>query len=136
VEKTGMLRRLEEVQSFMGRVRLASFATITPRNEPHVVPVFFTYTDGKVYVQTDRKSVKVQNLLRNDNVTIAVYSGEEAVIIKGKGRIIQDDEKFVKRTQEHIDKYRLRLDEEEGTRLEYSYSTREYAVLLKLQANE
>jgi len=42
-------------------------------------------------------SVKVKNLLKNDNVTIAVYSGEEAVIIRGKGRIIQDDEEFVKR---------------------------------------
>jgi len=80
-------------------------------NEPHVVPVFFTYNDGKVYIQTDRKSIKVKNLLRNNNVAIAVYNGEEAVIIRGKGQIIDDDNEFFEKTQDHIDKYQLQLDE-------------------------
>lgn len=107
-----MPKSLDEVKSFMDRERLASFATVGSKNEPHVVPVFFTYDEGKVYVQTDRKSVKIRNLLENDNVAIAVYSGEEAVIIRGKGRIIDDAKEFVKRTQDHIDKYKLKLDEQ------------------------
>ena len=105
-----MPKTLDEVKSFMDKERLASFATVGSNNEPHVVPVFFTYDDGKVYVQTDRKSVKVRNLLRNNNVAVAVYNGEEAVIIKGKGHIIDDEREFFKRTQEHIDKCRLKLD--------------------------
>jgi len=107
-----MPKSADEVQSFMNRERLASFATVTPNNEPHVVPVFFTYENGKVYVQTDRKSVKVRNLLKNDNVAIAVYGEEEAVVRTGKGRIIEDEDEFVKRTREHIAKYMLRLDED------------------------
>jgi hypothetical protein len=39
-----------------------------------------------------------------------VYRGEEAVMIRGKGRIIRNNGEFVKRTQDHIDKYRLKLD--------------------------
>lgn len=105
-----MPRSLEEAKNFMARESLASFATVGRDNEPHVVPVFFTYESGKVYVQTDRNSVKVRNLLRNSNVAVAVYSGEQAVIIKGKGRVIENEEEFIKRTQEHIDKYKLRLD--------------------------
>jgi len=100
-----------EVQSFMNQERLASFATVGSKNEPHIVPVFFTYDDGKVYIQTDRNLVKVRNLAINDNVALAVYRGEEAVIIRGRGRVIDNEEEFVKRTQEHIDKYYLRLDE-------------------------
>jgi len=107
-----MPRSLEEAQSFMDRERLASFATVGLNNEPHVVPVFFTYDSGKVYVQTDRSSVKVHNLLRNSNVAVAVYGGEQAVIIKGKGRVIDRHGEFIKRTQEHIDKYELRLDKD------------------------
>jgi len=107
-----MPRSLEEVQSFMHLERLASFASVGSNNEPHVVPVFFTYEDGKVYVQTDRNSVKVRNMLKNNNVTVAVYSGEEVVIIRGKGRIIDYDREFVKRTQDHINKYKLRLDKD------------------------
>lgn len=99
-----------EIQAFMNLQLLASFATIGSGNEPHVVPVFFTYEDGKVCVQTDRRSVKVRNLSRNDDVAITVYSEEEAVIIRGKGRIVENEGEFAKRTQGHIDKYRLRLD--------------------------
>jgi nitroimidazol reductase NimA-like FMN-containing flavoprotein (pyridoxamine 5'-phosphate oxidase superfamily) len=106
-----MLRNSREVQEFMNRERLAGFVTVDSKNRPHVVPVFFTYKDGKVYVQTDQHSVKVRNLLRNNNVAVAVYRGEEAVIIRGKGRIIDSSKEFIKRTQEHIDKYKLKLDE-------------------------
>lgn len=106
-----MPRSLEEVQSFMDRERLASFATVDFRNEPHIVPVFFTYDDGKLYIQTDRDSVKVRNLLVNSSVAVAVYHGEEAVILRGKGRVIDNEEEFAKRTRDHINKYQLRLDE-------------------------
>jgi len=74
------------------------------------VPVFFIYKDGRVFVQADRKSVKVRNLMKNRNVAIAVYSGEGAVIVRGRGLLIAQREEFVKRTQEHINKYRLKLD--------------------------
>jgi len=80
-----MPNSLKEVQSFMNRERLAAFATVSPNNEPHIVPVFFTYDNGKVYIQTDRNSVKVRNLIRNINVAVVVYCGEEAVIIRGRG---------------------------------------------------
>jgi nitroimidazol reductase NimA-like FMN-containing flavoprotein (pyridoxamine 5'-phosphate oxidase superfamily) len=107
-----MPKSRREVQVFMDWVRLASFATVDSNNRPHVVPVFFTYNNGTVYVQTDRDSVKICNILRNNNVAVAVYSGEEAVIVRGKGRVIDDEEEFIKRTQEHIAKYYLRLDKD------------------------
>ena len=106
-----MPKTLEKVRSFMNIERLASFATVGLNHEPHVVPVFFTYEDRKMYIQTSRNSVKVRNLMRNGNVAAAVYQGEEAVIIRGKARIIKSETEFAKRTQDHIDKYQLRLDE-------------------------
>jgi len=107
-----MLKSLNDVANFMKRQRIASFATVDTENKPHVVPVWFTYDDGKVFVQTDRKSVKVRNLKKNNSVAIAVYSAEEAVIIRGKAQIIRDEEEFVKRTRQHISKYNLKLDEQ------------------------
>jgi len=94
----------------MKRQRLASFATVGVKGEPHVVPVFFTYENGKVFVQTDRKFVKVRNLMKNPSVAVAVYGEEEAVIIRGKARIIESDEEFAKRTEEHVDKYGPKLN--------------------------
>lgn len=106
-----MAKTLSEVSSFMRKEWQASFATVGAEGRPHIIPVFFTYNEGKVYVQTDRKSVKVRNLTKNSNVAVAVYRGEEAVIIRGKGKVIADRNEFTKRTQQHIDKYHLQLDE-------------------------
>jgi len=100
-----MLKNLAEVASFMEREWLASFVTVDAEGKPHVVPVWFTYDGGKVHVQTDRKSMKVRNINRNDNVAVAVYSGEEAVIMRGRGTVVEDEKQFVRLTQLHIDKY-------------------------------
>lgn len=74
--------------------------------------MFFTYEDGKVYVQTDLNSVEIRNLLRNCNVAVAVYRGEEAVLIRGKRRILDSDEEFIRRIQDHIERYELKIDDE------------------------
>ena len=105
-----MPNKLIDVESFMNRERLASFTTVDPKGRPHVVPVFFAYENCKVFVQTSRKSVKVRNLEVNNNVAVAVYQGEEAVIIRGKGQVIDSENQFVKKTQEHIDKYNLLIN--------------------------
>jgi nitroimidazol reductase NimA-like FMN-containing flavoprotein (pyridoxamine 5'-phosphate oxidase superfamily) len=109
-EKALMLKTMNEVKNFMNREWLATFSTVNAMNEPCVVPVFFTYNDGKVYIQTDRNSVKVHNLLMNDNVAIAVFRDDEAVIVRGTARIV-DGEEFVRRTRNHIGKYGLKLNE-------------------------
>jgi hypothetical protein len=67
--------------------------------------VWFTYDEGKVHVQTDRKSVKVRNIKRNNKVAVAVYRGEEAIIIHRRGTVVGGEKQFVQLTQRHIDKY-------------------------------
>lgn len=99
-----------DVKNFMDHERLASFATVDPSGAPHVVPVFFTYDRGRVYVQTARSSRKVRNLMTNRKATVAVYRGEEAVIMTGEAWMIESHEEFVSRTRDHVAKYELQLD--------------------------
>jgi len=42
---------------------------------------------------------------------VAVYSGEEAVIVRGKARVVESDEEFVRRIRDHVSKCGLRIDE-------------------------
>jgi nitroimidazol reductase NimA-like FMN-containing flavoprotein (pyridoxamine 5'-phosphate oxidase superfamily) len=103
-----------DMVSFMNKQRIAAFCTVDDGNKPHVVPVFFTFANEKVYIHTDRASQKIRNLLKNPHVAITIFSGEfgeEAVIIRGRARIVDEDE-FVARTREHIEKYKIQLDEE------------------------
>jgi general stress protein 26 len=93
------------VPNFLNNQWIATLATVDKQGKPHAVPVWFTFDEGKVHVQTDQKSSKVRNVQFNPNVAVAVYIHDEAVILKGKAYIIDNKEKFRKLTQAHIDKY-------------------------------
>jgi nitroimidazol reductase NimA-like FMN-containing flavoprotein (pyridoxamine 5'-phosphate oxidase superfamily) len=123
-----MPKTLSEVSAFMKQVGLAIFTTADARLRPHAVPVFFTFDDGRVYIQSDRRSVKVRNLKKNDNVAIVVSRGDEAVILRDRGRIVDGEDEFVRRTQEHIEKYHLRFDKQAETEWESLSSIEKSAV--------
>jgi len=76
--------------------------------------------------------VKVCNLTRNGNVAVAAYRGEEAVIIRGKARIIKSEIEFVKRTQDHINKYQLRLDDQDRDSLGIPLFNREIRCVVEV----
>jgi general stress protein 26 len=111
-----LLKNLADVARFMENEWLASFATVDAEGKPHVVPVWFTYEKNLVHVQTDRKSAKVRNLKQNSNIAVTVYRGEEAVLIRGVGKIIADEKEFVRLTQFHIDKYNRLFNAASGTK--------------------
>jgi nitroimidazol reductase NimA-like FMN-containing flavoprotein (pyridoxamine 5'-phosphate oxidase superfamily) len=111
-----MPKALAEVQGFMDNEWLACFATVDAHNRPHAVPVWFTYEDGKVHVQTCRKSIKVRNVLKNPYVAVTVYNYlEEAVVIKGRAHVIGDEGEFRRLTQAHIDRYNRLFNKARGT---------------------
>lgn len=103
----------EKVTDFMNHHYVAAFCTVNRKNQPHVVPVFFTYEPGKVYIHTDRDSVKVRHINTNDKVALTVYSGEfgsEAVAIRGTARIL-DEAALAEKGRVLVRKYDLKLDE-------------------------
>jgi uncharacterized pyridoxamine 5'-phosphate oxidase family protein len=111
-----LLKNLADVARFMENEWIASFATVDAESKPHVVPVWFTYEKDVVHVQTAIKSVKICNLKRNGSVAVALFKGEEAVLIRGVGKIIADEKEFVRLTQCHIDKYNRMFNVARGTR--------------------
>jgi len=101
-----MPKTLADVPAFLDMQWIATFATVDKAAKPHAVPVWFTFDDGKLHVHTDRKSLKARNVRVNPHVSIAVYNmRDEAVIIQGTGRIVEDQAEFRLLTQAHIDKY-------------------------------
>jgi len=101
-----MPKTLDDVPAFLGLRWIAAFATVDKADRPHAVPVWFTFDDGKLHVQTNRRSVKVRNVQVNPHVSMAVYDErDEAVIIQGKAMLVTDEDEFRRLTQAHIDKY-------------------------------
>ncbi len=58
-------------------------ATVRPTGAPHLVPIWFVWVAGKIYLCTGADSVKVRNLLQNPHVSIALEDGTQPIVIEG-----------------------------------------------------
>ena len=58
-------------------------ATVRPTGSPHLVPIWFVWVAGKIYLCTAAESVKVRNLVQNPHVSIALEEGNHPVVIEG-----------------------------------------------------
>ena len=61
-------------------------ATVRPNGTPHLVPIWFVWVAGKIYLCTGADSVKVRNLMQNPRVSIALEDGTKPVVIEGQAR--------------------------------------------------
>ena len=59
-------------------------ASVRPDERPHLVPVWFVWCHGKVYICTDPSSVKSRNLQQNARVALALENGTQPVICEGQ----------------------------------------------------
>jgi PPOX class probable F420-dependent enzyme len=58
-------------------------ATVRPDGAPHLVPIWFVWVTGKIYLCTGADSVKVHNLSHNPHVSIALEDGTHPIVIEG-----------------------------------------------------
>ncbi len=64
-------------------------ATVRPNGAPHLVPIWFVWVSGKVYLCTGADSVKARNLMGNPHVSIALEDGSQPLVIEGEARMIE-----------------------------------------------
>ncbi len=94
----------EWVQAFLARPLLARLATADPRTgQPHVVPVWFEWSEGLLWISSFSSTRKNREILRNPRVAVAidVASGPgstEAVIFEGWAKIIADPQVVIPRS--------------------------------------
>jgi PPOX class probable F420-dependent enzyme len=63
-------------------------ATVRPDGSPHLVPIWFVWVAGKIYLCTGAESVKVRNAKQNPRVSIALEDGSQPIVIEGLARPI------------------------------------------------
>ena len=69
-------------------------------------------------------------------MTITVYSCKEAVIIWGKGKIIEDSREFMKKTQDHVDKHKLKLDKQGRDSLEVPLFNKKVRCIVEITSEQ
>ena len=72
---------------------LAHLATVMPDGSPQVTPVWFSYKDGKFFVNTARGRVKDRNMKQNALVALSIVDPDNAYShIAVRGKIVRTTE--------------------------------------------
>jgi PPOX class probable F420-dependent enzyme len=62
----------EEMQAFLARPLVARLATVRANGTPQIVPMWFLYEDGMMYMSTRTYAAKVKHLQKNPRVAVVV----------------------------------------------------------------
>lgn len=82
----------EQVEQRLSSERNIWLATMRPNGAPHLIPIWFVSHEGRLFICTDPKSVKVRNLERNPSVALALENGTSPVILEGTARVLPSAE--------------------------------------------
>lgn len=84
-------------EKFLKSQKILRLATIDPSGDPHIVPVWYMYTNGKFYIGTNTKTQKAKNIKKNSKISFCVDTGirsPDIVGVMGIGRarlILKED---------------------------------------------
>ena len=96
VGKLDISMRPEEIEAYLTEHRTIRLATVSGAGEPHVVPLWFVWMEGVVFMNSTLGNVTIRNLDRNPNATGSVDDGEtydelRGVLIHGPVEQTDDD---------------------------------------------
>ena len=80
-------------EKFLRSQKILHLATIDSSGDPHIVPVWYMYTNKKFYIGTDTKTRKARNIKKNSKVSFCVDTGIKSpdiigVMGTGKAKLI------------------------------------------------
>ena len=115
----------EEITKLLTKQPVGNLATINENGYPYVVPVHFTYHEGKIYIHGLPKGQKINNIQANEKVCFETYfmkgfildekpcdvnTEYESVVIMGTAAIVDDFDlkeavlnKIVKKYTPHLE---------------------------------
>jgi general stress protein 26 len=79
--------RWRALEARLGRELTIWMATVRPDGRPHLVPIWFVWLDGKIYIATGNDTRKFQNLRYNQNVSLALPDTLNVTILEGEAHV-------------------------------------------------
>ena len=68
---------------FLNEQKILHLGTIDPKGNPHIVPVWYKYQSGKLYIGTNTDTKKAKNLKKNKRVSFCIDVGIKSPKIHG-----------------------------------------------------
>ncbi len=95
----------EQVAAFLDGRKNAVLATINQDGSAQLSPVWYVMDDGKMYISTSNRSVKMRNLRRDPRISVCVEGGHgdfRYVTLSGRAQIVEHGEELQKRMRWRI----------------------------------
>jgi len=76
-------------EKFLRSQKILRLATIDSSGDPHIVPVWYMYTNGKFYVGTNTNTRKAKNIKKKSKISFCVDTGirsPDIIGVMGTGR--------------------------------------------------
>ena len=101
---------MNKKNEFLKTQKIIRIATIGKNKTPHIVPVWYMYSRGKIYIGTNSTTNKVKNLKRNNRISFCVDVGINSpeifgVMGQGAANLILDLDKVRKIAKKILLKY-------------------------------
>jgi len=68
---------------FLKTQKILRLCTIDKNKFPHITPVWYSYSGGKIHIGTDTNTQKIKNLQKNNHVSFCVDVGVNSPDIYG-----------------------------------------------------
>jgi general stress protein 26 len=81
--------RWRAIEARLGRESEIWLATVRYDGRPHLVPLWFIWLDGKIYVATGANTQKFANLRGNQSVSLALPDATAVVIVEGEAHVAE-----------------------------------------------
>jgi PPOX class probable F420-dependent enzyme len=63
-------------------------ASVRPDGRPHLVPIWFVWSGGQIYLCMQAASVKARNMQHSPRVALALESGSDPLVIEGEAAVV------------------------------------------------
>jgi len=106
---------------FLKTQKILHLTTIGSKNIPHIVPVWYLYSSKKIYIGTNTKTKKAQNVKKNNKVAFCVDVGVNSPIFgvmgHGNANIILENNKVKTIAKKILARYFKSLQNESAVEL-------------------
>ena len=108
--------------NFLKTQKVLRLATIDQKGTPHIVPVWYLYSQKKFYIGTNTRTEKAKNLKKNKRVSFCIDVGIHSpkiygVMGKGNAKLILEKNKVSSITKKILKRYFQTLENKSAKEL-------------------
>lgn len=83
-----------EMEEYLGGKHIAHLATLNPDGSPHVIPIWYMYAEGKLYMIGGNAGAKARNIRQDPRVVVSITGQEQPykyVLVHGTAQIVTEE---------------------------------------------